>query len=160
MLFIAGITQGTKELLYQASTFVCSRCGRYGRYQVYMTYMCLSLFFIPIFKWNKKYYAKTTCCRTVYELDQEVGRRLEKGENLEIQPRDLTYVSGSDRGSGGRGTDGRGTDGWGADGWDAGDRGTDDCGTGGWNSRRKRCANCGYETEEDFEFCPKCGRKF
>ena len=25
---------------------------------------------------------------------------------------------------------------------------------------RKRCPRCGYTTLEDFEFCPKCGRKF
>ena len=30
--------------------------------------------------------------------------------------------------------------------------------TSGWN--RKHCEACGYETEEDFEYCPKCGRKF
>lgn len=24
----------------------------------------------------------------------------------------------------------------------------------------RRCANCGYSTEEDFEFCPKCGKRF
>ena len=24
----------------------------------------------------------------------------------------------------------------------------------------KRCAGCGYSTAEDFEFCPKCGRRF
>lgn len=24
----------------------------------------------------------------------------------------------------------------------------------------KRCNNCGYETTEDFEYCPKCGIKF
>lgn len=24
----------------------------------------------------------------------------------------------------------------------------------------KRCPSCGYETNEDFMFCPKCGRKF
>ena len=24
----------------------------------------------------------------------------------------------------------------------------------------KRCGNCGYETEEDFQYCPKCGRTF
>ena len=59
MIFIGGITQKTKELLYQAAAMVCGRCGRYGRYQVYMTYMCLSLFFIPVFKWNRRYYAKT-----------------------------------------------------------------------------------------------------
>ena len=25
---------------------------------------------------------------------------------------------------------------------------------------RKNCHNCGYETTEDFEFCPKCGGRF
>lgn len=24
----------------------------------------------------------------------------------------------------------------------------------------KKCDNCGYETAEDFEFCPKCGNRF
>ena len=24
----------------------------------------------------------------------------------------------------------------------------------------KRCQNCGYTTDEDFEFCPKCGNRF
>ena len=125
MLFIAGVTQGTKEILYQAAVFVCGRCGRYGRYQVYMTYMCLSLFFIPILKWNKKYYARTTCCQTVYELDPEVGRRIARGEELEIRQEDLEPVSR------------------------------------GWQSGRvKRCPNCGYTTEEDFTFCPKCGGRF
>ena len=26
--------------------------------------------------------------------------------------------------------------------------------------RYKRCGNCGFETSEDFEFCPKCGNRF
>ena len=30
---------------------------------------------------------------------------------------------------------------------------------GSWN-QYKRCAQCGYETAEDFEFCPKCGKRF
>ncbi len=24
----------------------------------------------------------------------------------------------------------------------------------------RRCSYCGYETAEDFEFCPKCGNRF
>lgn len=92
MIFIGGITQKTKELLYQAAAMVCGRCGRYGRYQVYMTYMCLSLFFIPVFKWNRRYYAKTTCCGTLYALAEDVGRRIERGEELEIRPEDLTLL--------------------------------------------------------------------
>ena len=31
-------------------------------------------------------------------------------------------------------------------------------GTYGYN--RKHCSHCGYETSEDFEYCPKCGMKF
>ncbi|MBE7047739.1 MAG: zinc-ribbon domain-containing protein, partial [Ruminococcaceae bacterium] len=26
-------------------------------------------------------------------------------------------------------------------------------------NQQKRCRNCGYETTEDFDFCPKCGEK-
>ena len=37
MFFIGGITQGTKELVYNAAAMICGRCGRYGRYQVFMT---------------------------------------------------------------------------------------------------------------------------
>ena len=30
----------------------------------------------------------------------------------------------------------------------------------GCRSRVKTTSNCGFETQEDFEFCPKCGRRF
>ena len=36
MFFIGGITQGTKELVYNAAAMICGRCGRYGRYQVFI----------------------------------------------------------------------------------------------------------------------------
>lgn len=26
--------------------------------------------------------------------------------------------------------------------------------------RYRKCSQCGYETQEDFEYCPKCGRRF
>lgn len=29
-----------------------------------------------------------------------------------------------------------------------------------YGSAHKHCNYCGYETEEDFEFCPKCGNRF
>lgn len=129
MFFMAGITQGTKEIPCGQSVFICSRCGRYGRYQVYMTYLCLSLFFIPVLKWKKEYYVKTSCCGAVYSLDPEVGKRLSRGEELEIQEGDLTLISGHE-------------------------------GQSLPNAGSKRCAGCGYETDEDFDFCPKCGRRF
>jgi len=98
--------------------------GSYGRYQVFMTYMYLSLFFIPCFKWNKQYYVQSTCCNTVYSLDPEIGRRIARGENIEILPQHLTQVQA------------------------------------GYRSFSRRCTSCGFETQEDFEFCPKCGQRF
>ena len=129
MFFIGGITQGTKELVYNAAAMICGRCGRYGRYQVFMTYMCLSFFFIPIFRWGRKYYVKTSCCGTVYQLDEEVGKRIAAGEDVPIREEDLTLVS---------------------EGHDA----------PAWDVPVKRCSNCGYETKENFDYCPKCGKRF
>ncbi len=30
----------------------------------------------------------------------------------------------------------------------------------GHRSSYRKCSQCGYETQEDFEYCPKCGRRF
>ena len=124
MFFMMGITDGRKVFDF-TQTVICNICGKYGRYQVFMTYTVLSLFFIPCFKWNKHFYVETSCCNTLYELDPEIGKRIAKGESLEIRPDDLTKVN-----------------------------------IPGYSNRYKRCSNCGYETNEDFEFCPKCGVKF
>ena len=132
MIFIGGISQGRKVLDY-VKTVICSRCGGYGRYQVIMTYMYFSFFFIPLFKWNKRFYVQMTCCGTVYELDPEVGRAILRGQQVDIAQSDLKLVQeGSSRPHYAQGADGT----------------------------RKKCSGCGYETEEDFEFCPKCGRRF
>ena len=126
MFFMMGITDGRKELDYN-QTEICGVCGRYGRFQVFMTYTVLSLFFIPCFKWNRRYYVQTSCCNTLYELDREIGRRIERGEAVRILPEHLQKV-GNDR-------------------------------SGYRNGVYKRCPNCGYETTEDFVFCPKCGTR-
>ena len=61
MFFIGGISSGVKPLEY-LKTVICGRCGAYGRYQVYMTYMYFSFFFIPIFKWNRRFFVEMSCC--------------------------------------------------------------------------------------------------
>ena len=30
----------------------------------------------------------------------------------------------------------------------------------GYSYNRRHCSRCGYETSEDFEYCPKCGNRF
>lgn len=126
MFFVFGISQGKKMLDY-VTTVICSQCGGYGRYQVFMTYSYFSLFFIPIFKWNRHYYVQMSCCNTIYELNPEAGSQLARGVRTEIKEGDLTLLQAGSR-------------------------------SAAWN--RRRCENCGYETEEDFSYCPRCGHKF
>ena len=84
--------------------------------------MCLSLFFIPVFKWGKKFYVKSSCCSCIFGLNEDKGKAIARGEDVRIPDDDLTMLR--------------------------------------QYNRQKRCGNCGYETAEDFEFCPKCGERF
>lgn len=91
MFFLMGITNGRKDLNFN-QVITCPVCGMYSRYQVYMTYMVLSVFFIPCFKWGKRYYVETGCCHAIYELDKQVGKRISHGENIKIMPQDVRRV--------------------------------------------------------------------
>jgi RNA polymerase subunit RPABC4/transcription elongation factor Spt4 len=121
MFLIFGIDRGQKRLDFD-QTVICPFCGKFGRLEVFAAYMCFSLFFIPLFKWRKEYYANSSCCGTAYAIPKELGRSIEKGECSALKLEDLRILS---------------------------------------NGGRKRiCAACGYETEdENFRFCPVCGSK-
>ena len=71
MFFIGGISNEEKKLDYVQNT-TCPKCGKFSRMEVYMTYMYFSLFFVPIFKWSKKYFVKYTCCNSIYILDEDI----------------------------------------------------------------------------------------
>ncbi len=128
-----GFTNGRKDFDF-TQTVICARCGSYGRYKVFMTFTQLLLFFIPCFRWNRQYFVEMSCCGAVYALDPEIGRRIASGEDISIRPEDLTLMSGGRT--------------YGRSGYDS------------TYGQHLRCSYCGYETDEDFEFCPKCGRRF
>lgn len=95
MFLIFGISNGEKRLEFN-QTMICSRCGQFGRLELFMTYKYFSLFFIPIFKWGIRYYAKSTCCNRVYEIDRELGRRIKRGETIELSEHELHDMRGTD----------------------------------------------------------------
>lgn len=41
-------------------------------------------FFIPLFKWNEKYYIECRSCKRLIPLSNEKGKKIERGENIEI----------------------------------------------------------------------------
>ena len=121
MFFILGAAPGQKKLAF-SQLVGCPCCGRFGRVEIYVTYTVLSLFFLPVLKWGRRYFARMACCGAQCELPAELGRAAERGS---LQTRD---VSSLHFGSAAR--------------------------------TRRRCPACGFATEEDFSFCPQCGRPF
>lgn len=134
MIFIGGVSQGQKQLDYHGQVVICGGCGAYGRYQVIMTYMYFSFFFIPLFKWGRRYYVQMSCCGTVYELNPEKGSAIAKGMDVEILKEDLTLIQ---KGGGNPYTS-----------------------SGGYGDNQgMECPHCGYHIDnDDFDFCPKCGK--
>ena len=88
MFFVFGISTKEKKFDFYQTT-ICKSCGSYGRLEAFMTYSYFSLFFIPIIKWNKKYYVRSTCCGSLYSIDEELGKRISRGENIKIEDSDL-----------------------------------------------------------------------
>lgn len=92
MFFIFGISSKEKDIDFNQS-IVCESCGSYGRLNIFMTYSYFSLFFIPIFKWNKKYYVRKSCCGSLYSIDKELGKDIEKGRIKNIEESDLKPIN-------------------------------------------------------------------
>ena len=148
MFFFFGIMNDQKDLHFH-QPMTCDVCGRMGQYQVFVTYMVLSIFFIPIFKWGRTYYVRTSCCGSLYQLRPEVGRAIEHGENVTIQQTDLYLEQRGQAGAQNR-----------QYGQHASAESTQQRLLEQQGKWTKVCYNCGYTTTEDFEYCPKCGNKF
>lgn len=121
MFFIMGVSQNQKKLDYKKLD-ICKCCGKYSSVELYMNYWYFMFFFIPLFKWNKEYYVKSSCCNKVAKIDYEIGNIIEKGQDANINIEEIDF--GCDENS------------------------------------IKVCSICGYTTEEDFIYCPKCSNRF
>ncbi|NDL68774.1 zinc ribbon domain-containing protein [Anaerotalea alkaliphila] len=127
MLLIAGITTQQKQLDYNQG-MLCPLCCNFGRYEVYMETMVATLFFLPLFRWNKKFYVITTCCHSVYAISKELGTAIAKGEPVRLEEKDLHLVHRSREAS---------------------------CNL---SAGELHCPQCGAQVQEDFKFCPQCAQ--
>ena len=92
MFFMIGISDGRKDIAYAGRLMSCPGCGQTGSCSVFMTYTVLLLFFIPCFKWNRRYFVRTSCCNRTYELSFEKGDAIRRGDDSDIYASDLFPV--------------------------------------------------------------------
>ncbi len=92
MFFIIGITDGSASLgSRRCRVFAC--CGTTGAMgAVTCTYQQFTLFFIPLFRFGKRYFVTCPQCGTVYELTKEEGKRIARDPSAEIDPNQMFPV--------------------------------------------------------------------
>ncbi|QGU94180.1 zinc-ribbon domain-containing protein [Clostridium bovifaecis] len=90
-LGVFGISNREKEIR-DISNIICKKCNSMTTYKMIKTYNIFHIFFIPIIKWKERYYLKSRCCGTIFEVPEEVGKRLEQGENEYIEDSQLHEV--------------------------------------------------------------------
>lgn len=91
MFFIFGVNTKQEKLDFDELK-VCKVCGSYGRYEAFIEYTALSLFFIPVFKWGKKYFVRANCCGSIFSISYEIGRDVEWGRITSIRDEDLIPI--------------------------------------------------------------------
>ena len=173
MFLIMGINNGRKKLGF-SQRLICPQCGYSAEIEIIKTFTYFMLFFIPLFRWNKRYFVTMPCCGASCEIDPELGRAIEKGQIDHIDPEDLHFTSGRYSQSGPYyGNYGGGYYNEANEEPESGpisaranmstkqqsvlsNSYVDDDGIR--RVRIKTCESCGYETGEDFAFCPKCGK--
>ena len=117
--------------------------GLINGYHIYMVYESLIFFFIPIFKFGKRYLAEKN--GSIYELDPETGKAIERGEEVNLNiTGDPVYTDLNASIAARAGLTAAGTDG----------------ATGTEATTGKICMRCGFTTDnETYTHCPMCGNK-
>ncbi len=92
MFLIFGLASGSRHIGTRKCRFF-SCCGCYDASgAVICTYEQFTFFFLPIFRFGKRYYVTCPSCGSVYEMSREEGKRLEKDANAEINPEKIYVV--------------------------------------------------------------------
>lgn len=79
---IFGIQEKIKEIK-EFNNVICA-CGRYSRLKLIEQYTYFHFFFIPIFKWNRRYYVEARCCGRVFEVPEDYVEEALRSDSLDI----------------------------------------------------------------------------
>ncbi len=89
---VFGIDRARKQIGTHNNA-ICPTCGAMTRFDILKTCSYFHVFFIPVFRWDVKYYVKPACCESLCELDPDIGREYEKGRNPEIRDEHLQPIN-------------------------------------------------------------------
>lgn len=93
MFFIGifGVEDKQKEIR-TIGNLSCKNCDYSSDLTLFKQYTFFHFFFIPMFKWNIRYYLICNRCNTMYEISREKGIRVEQGDDAAITYWDLKSI--------------------------------------------------------------------
>ncbi|MDO6355858.1 zinc ribbon domain-containing protein [Caloramator sp. CAR-1] len=94
MFFIGIFGIETKQYeVKEVSNVICKKCGRMSSYKLIKQYNMFHFFFIPIFKWNIRYFLISRCCESIFEISMDYGKELERQKEPIINDNELTELN-------------------------------------------------------------------
>lgn len=130
MFFIGifGIEEKAK-VIGQKDVEMCPFCARKGYHTFFKVYNYFHFFFIPLFKWNTRYFIQTSCCSKLYLItNPQLTYDLERGRDVTFTLADVELYKNLPQ---------------------MYDEGID----------FDFCPNCGNRVSKTFLYCPYCGQK-
>ena len=96
MFLIFGINDGNESLGARWCPYLM--CHPNGAWmEITCTYQAFTLFFIPLFRISKRYFATCPYCGSVYEIPKEEWKRLSRDSSLPLNPDTLYIVYGAQK---------------------------------------------------------------
>lgn len=94
MFFIGifGIENKDKEIK-NLDNISCKRCNKTSSGRLIKNFDFFHFFFIPLFKWNEKYYVVCNECKSLYIIPRDKGKAIEHGEKIEVTYWDLQEIN-------------------------------------------------------------------
>ncbi|MDI3481892.1 MAG: hypothetical protein PWQ97_1547 [Tepidanaerobacteraceae bacterium] len=85
-MFFIGIfgIQNKERLIKQFDNIICPACGRLSRAELMEYYTYFHFFFIPLFKWNRKYFLRLRCCGSLFEVEEEYTKEIIQGGEIDF----------------------------------------------------------------------------
>ncbi len=82
MLLLFGTGEDTDDL-YLDQKITCPVCGKKAELRAYCTYKAFRLFFLPVWRWDKRYFVQTSCCGAACPIPEKLGEAVDGGAQLD-----------------------------------------------------------------------------
>lgn len=93
-MFFIGVfgIENKEEEIKILNNLSCKNCNLIVTGRLIKVFNFFHFFFIPLFKWNEKYYVVCDSCKSIYSVSNEKGKSIEHGENINITYWDLQEI--------------------------------------------------------------------